>query len=89
MDDDRWVMDANRIMDEACGNPWVINMPGLKSQKYSVLNSAVSERINSESALFRAEFLSSKTLGFQRWTKVIYSKSALILTHVDENNKLW
>ena len=51
--------------------------------------SAVAERISSESVLFSADFLSPEILGFQRWTELIYCESGLIITHVDENNKLW
>ena len=45
--------------------------------------SAVSEKTYFESALFSVDFLSSGTLGFQRWTALIYSELVLILLHVD------
>ena len=38
-----------------------------RSEKFS----AISGRISSESALFSADFLSSETSGFQRWTPLI------------------
>ena len=52
-------------------------------------NIIADQLFQKESALFSADFLSSETLGFQRWTALIYSESALIFTHRDGNMKLW
>ena len=49
-----------------------------KFSAVSELNSAVSERNSSESALFSADFLSSETLGFQRWTALFQRWFTLI-----------
>ena len=44
------------------------------------------ERIISESALLSADFFYLWNI---RFSALIYSESALILTHVDENIKMW
>ena len=45
--------------------------PLFRIEKFRTLNTVLSEKISSESALFKIDFLCSETLNFQHWTALI------------------